>query len=291
MITFVDSQDPRSRSAIQRHTAFHSNAQRRDARLQSLRSTSRPRVLEWQRRPQDGVMAATSTSASSSSSASPMPATRRALPVDFFTGSSSSTAAEAVTVPGESQASNFSLIRPRRANRVAEAESLRDYFDQHVCPHARHRAMQLQVVEYISADDACRCLFSAYVLAQQRHDGNAADEEQNRARTGLLMARGSALLRDKLETEPTVSSDGSIQAVLLMIAYTADFGNPDDVQIHANALRTMLAQRGGVESGLFPSLLAEQCAMVHRSRRFHLTFDCGESCDVPLRFASGLFEQ
>lgn len=65
LITFVDSQDPNSRSAIQRHTAHHSNAQRRNARLQSLRST-RPRLLEWQRRPSAETVALGVTSPQSS---------------------------------------------------------------------------------------------------------------------------------------------------------------------------------------------------------------------------------
>lgn len=74
LITFVDSQDPNSRSAIQRHTAHHSNAQRRNARLQSLRST-RPRLLEWQRRPNaepDSLAVTSPHSSTSSTSQSPV---------------------------------------------------------------------------------------------------------------------------------------------------------------------------------------------------------------------------
>lgn len=74
LITFVDSQDPNSRSAIQRHTAHHSNAQRRDARLRSLRS-NRPRLLEWQRRLSTDTDAASNTSPQdSTTSTSPSPA-------------------------------------------------------------------------------------------------------------------------------------------------------------------------------------------------------------------------
>lgn len=51
IIEFVDSQDPNVKSAIQRHTAYHSAAQRREARLRSLRRGSQPRILEWGRRP------------------------------------------------------------------------------------------------------------------------------------------------------------------------------------------------------------------------------------------------
>lgn len=81
LITFVDSQDPNSRSAIQRHTAHHSNAQRRDARLRSLRS-NRPRLLEWQRRPSaetDALSVTSPHSSTSSTSVSPAPGLRAPL--------------------------------------------------------------------------------------------------------------------------------------------------------------------------------------------------------------------
>lgn len=78
LITFVDSQDPNSRSAIQRHTAHHSNAQRRDARLRSLRS-NRPRLLEWQRRLSTDTDLTSNTSpqdSTASNSPSPAPSLR-----------------------------------------------------------------------------------------------------------------------------------------------------------------------------------------------------------------------
>lgn len=81
-ITFVDSQDPNNRSAIQRHTAHHSNAQRRDARVRSLRS-DRPRLLEWQRRTSAEMDALSLTSAqtsASSTSVSPAPRVPEVLP-------------------------------------------------------------------------------------------------------------------------------------------------------------------------------------------------------------------
>lgn len=81
LITFVNSQDPKSRSAIQRHTAHHSNAQRRDARIQSLRS-NRPRLLEWHRRPSaevDALSVSSPQTSVSSASVSPAPTLRVAL--------------------------------------------------------------------------------------------------------------------------------------------------------------------------------------------------------------------
>lgn len=81
LITFVDSQDPNSRSTIQRHTAHHSNAQRRDARMRSLRS-NRPRLLEWQRRSSaetDSLSVTSPPSSTSSASLSPAPGLRPPL--------------------------------------------------------------------------------------------------------------------------------------------------------------------------------------------------------------------
>jgi hypothetical protein len=68
---FIDSQDPNTKSQIQRHTAHHAVQQRREAaRQRLLREGSTPRLFKWQRRPN-----AESTSPPSSSSiASPLPA-------------------------------------------------------------------------------------------------------------------------------------------------------------------------------------------------------------------------
>lgn len=74
IIEFVDSQDPNVRSAIQRHTAYHSAAQRREARSRLLRRSSQTRYLDWTRRPRTEPEIATS-SASSASSVSISPAT------------------------------------------------------------------------------------------------------------------------------------------------------------------------------------------------------------------------
>lgn len=108
LITFVDSQDPNSRSTIQRHTAHHSNAQRRDARLQSLRSTNRPRILRWSRRQSADVLPVTSPASShSSSSISPLPPAQQAQPP----GDDSSSTPPVVT----SEIQSADLIRPPSA--------------------------------------------------------------------------------------------------------------------------------------------------------------------------------
>lgn len=77
IIEFVNSQDPNVRSAIQRHTAYHSAAQRRDARSRLLRRSSQSRYLEWGRRPPRGDADTTTASSASSASISPAPSTER----------------------------------------------------------------------------------------------------------------------------------------------------------------------------------------------------------------------
>lgn len=72
IIEFVDSQDPNVKSAIQRHTAYHSAAQRREAKIQSLRRGSQSRYLEWGRRPgPDALTDSRSSSENSLSNVSP----------------------------------------------------------------------------------------------------------------------------------------------------------------------------------------------------------------------------
>ena len=84
------------------------------------------------------------------------------------------------------------------------------------------------------------------------------------------------------------SSDANVQAVLLLLAYTADFGQPDEVVLHANALRTMISQRGGIEAFVHNPALHQQLLGIERSRRHHLTYDCIADCPDPLRFPTGL---
>lgn len=68
MVAFVDSQDPNARSAIQRHTAYHSAAQRRYLRSRLLRRSSSFRLFEWSRRPsQDARTSSTSSTPTSTS--------------------------------------------------------------------------------------------------------------------------------------------------------------------------------------------------------------------------------
>jgi hypothetical protein len=65
---FIDSQDPNSKSQIQRHTAYHAVQQRREAARQRLLGGGpTPRVFQWLRRP-DAEDTSTTTSSSVASS-------------------------------------------------------------------------------------------------------------------------------------------------------------------------------------------------------------------------------
>lgn len=72
IIEFVNSDDPNVRSTIQRHTAYHSAAQRRDARSRLLRRSSQSRYLEWGRRLPRTDTDTNTTSSASSASISPV---------------------------------------------------------------------------------------------------------------------------------------------------------------------------------------------------------------------------
>ena len=85
-----------------------------------------------------------------------------------------------------------------------------------------------------------------------------------------------------------LSSDANVQAVLLLVAYTADFRPPNEVRLHANALRTMVDQRGGIDAFSHTPALLQQLLAIEVSRRFHMTLDCQSSCPDPLRFPDGL---
>ena len=94
VIEFINSQDPNTRgtrSAIHRHTAYHTAAQRRDAGIRSLRDPGRPRLFEWRRRTsQPSTQPVTSASQPTSSSSS-LQAQSRVAPLGRSLSSSPST--------------------------------------------------------------------------------------------------------------------------------------------------------------------------------------------------------
>lgn len=102
------------------------------------------------------------------------------------------------------------------------------------------------------------------------------------------LGRGTNILWNRLRMPGHASSDSNIQAVLLLLAYTADFGQSSEIRLHADALRTMIDQRGGLESFGHNPALQQQLWTIERSRKFHLTLGCDAPCTNPLRFPEGL---
>ena len=85
------------------------------------------------------------------------------------------------------------------------------------------------------------------------------------------------------------SDDANIQAVLLLVAYAADNGSPQEVSIHLGALFRMIGDRGGMEmlASTADSALMLQLKAISKSRRLHLTLDCGVDCPGQPRFPEG----
>jgi hypothetical protein len=111
---------------------------------------------------------------------------------------------------------------------------------------------------------------------------------QDQVDTQSHLGRGTNILWNRLQMAGSASSDANIQAVLLLIAYAADFGQSSEVRFHADALRTMIEQRGGLDAFAHNPALEQQLGAIEQSREFHLTFDCETSCQNALRFPDGL---
>lgn len=159
-----------------------------------------------------------------------------------------------------------------------------------LCSHGNQETFR-DVLNYICATDvASRCLMIAYMLALRCRGQEGAQAEADRTHAQRNYGRGTRLLRDRLTSSNTASSDENIQAVLLLIAYAADIGTPEEVSIHTSALRRMITQRGGLPNlaSSMPSPLVVQLNAVGVSRAEHLTLQCAIDCQHPLRFPAGV---
>jgi len=137
--------------------------------------------------------------------------------------------------------------------------------------------------------EASRHLLLAYAYAMRwkLHASPETIQDQVDAQSHLSM--GTNALRNRLQLAgPHASSDSVIQAVLLLLVYTADFGQPAEVRLHEDALRTMLVQRGGIDAFAHNPTLQAQLWAIESSRAYHLTFGCEVACSSPFRFPGGL---
>jgi hypothetical protein len=60
--------------------------------------------------------------------------------------------------------------------------------------------------------------------------------------------RATRILSERLRSRENNYSDVNVQTLLLLLAYTSDFSQASESQIHIEALRAMIEQRGGVGS-------------------------------------------
>lgn len=127
----------------------------------------------------------------------------------------------------------------------------------------------------------------AFAMRWKLHSSPETVQDQIDAQSHL--SRGTNALWNQLRLAgANASSDPIIQAVLLLLTYTADFGQAREVRLHEDALRTMLTQRGGINAFGHNPILQQQLWAIETSRAFHLTFGCESACTSPLRFPDGL---
>ncbi|EXJ65145.1 hypothetical protein A1O7_01485 [Cladophialophora yegresii CBS 114405] len=317
VIEFVNSEDPNVRSAIQRHTAYHSAAQRREARSRLLRRSSQARYLEWTRRPTTDTDIATSSASSASSvSISPAPSQRErsehpTRPSSLERRSSSNTD-QAVAEPASGTISpatqagisadntvldfckyNFRETRfkhetDQSIHGRSDTTNLAPTVTSTFCEHYQSRDFLESSIAYMLEHDTSRHLLLAYAYARRRAHPAADGNPQDQVDAERNLGRGTNILWNRLQMAGHASSDANVQAVLLLVAYAADFGQENEVRLHTDALRTMVDQRGGTDAFTDNPPLQHQLLVIGSSRRFHLTLDCEAGCAELLRFPDGL---
>ncbi|KAK5027464.1 hypothetical protein LTS07_007066 [Exophiala sideris] len=168
---------------------------------------------------------------------------------------------------------------------ISVDDSVLQFYITTFCPHYRNRNVLESAIAFMREHEAPRHLLLAYVYGlRSRLQSNPEDQVEAQSHLG----RGTNILWNRLQTDDLASSDANIQAVLLLIAYTADFGQPSEVRVHTDALRTMIDQRGGLDAFGHNPVLQQQLWAIEHSREIHLTFDCEQSCQNALRFPGDL---
>ena len=159
-------------------------------------------------------------------------------------------------------------------------------------PHHPDSQAFAATIAFIRLNEACTQLLLAYAhaLRNRLQEPPSATSPDHQAAQRYLL-RGTSLLRNRLRDSQTASSDANIQAVLLLVSYTADFGSPAQVDIHADGLRTMTQQRGGLEAlgATGNAVLHRQLVEMDTARRYHLTLGCQYDCSRELRFPGGFW--
>ncbi len=143
-------------------------------------------------------------------------------------------------------------------------------------------------VAYMREHEASRNLLLAYAYAMRWKLFSSPETVQDQVDAQTHYGRGTNLLWNRLCVADHASSDSNIQAVLLLMAYTSDFGQRSEVELHAEALRTMVEQRGGIDTFGHNPALQEQLRVIDQSREHHLTLGCETYCSSALRFPNGV---
>ena len=75
------------------------------------------------------------------------------------------------------------------------------------------------------------------------------------------------------------SSDTNIQTVIFLVAYESTWGSPGERKIHANGLRRMIEERGGIHALTVNKPLAQQIWWIEFSGAANMIMEC--TCGVP----------
>ena len=248
------------RSTIQRHTAYHAAAQRREARLQSSRERTyvltisfgsvtnsgrlitpgRPLNLEWQRR--SSLETSVSTPSYASTLDTPAPTTP-----DITEPARPDRSSTDVEEAGASSDRRRRSAEAYRNNAIAPVESLEP-------------PVSSSVLRNIGADEIGRRVLDAYQLAiraqslPQRNPQHWEARERALEQVNLVLG----VLRQRLASEHEGYSDQTIQAVLVLFVYASRFQTPDEATSHRTALERMISLRGGLDSFGHNLILAQQ---------------------------------
>ena len=135
-----------------------------------------------------------------------------------------------------------------------------------LCTHTDKQQYE-SVVDFLRTDEACAQLLLAYCYAMRgkfQPEPDLVESDQQTAQQ--YFGRGTNTLWQRLRDSRTASSDVNIQAVLLLVTFTSDFGQPGEADIHAGALRTMISERGGIGAINSNPVLRQQLDALDTSR-------------------------
>jgi len=158
-----------------------------------------------------------------------------------------------------------------------------------MCQHRAVADAYKPVLAFMCSDKASRHLLIAYAYAMRNMMEARSESKQDRDGNMDNFRKGTHILSDRLRDSKNASSDANVQAVLLLLVYASDFGDANEAQLHINALRIMIQQRGGISSFGHNPALQQQLVELEFSKPFQLTFGCGASRKSERRFPQALW--